>query len=183
MRTTVYFIRHAESLTNVDPAFEGEDCLSEKGLEQAILMAAKFKQIKVESIFTSKILRAVQTAKEIEKVSGLHSVVHGFLGERKGTFSASSVFSYTESFDDFMQRLESSKDLLESAAEKSIALVGHSIFLKSLTAYLVLGELFTEELLGKFEDALVLDNAGMSKLVFNKEKKKWRIVSWNDVGK
>ena len=178
----IYLVRHAESKTNVDPFFEGEDVLSESGEIQATSIAPRFKHQKIEQIYTSKILRARLTADEISKVTGTSPVIQDFLGERKGAFSDDSKYSYTESFDALKARMESARELLEAENDiRHIVVISHSIFLRSLAAYLMLGDLLTEELLLRIEDSLVMDNTGISKLVFDIESRKWRILSWNDL--
>ena len=75
MRTRVYFIRHAEAQSNANPDFDSStgvlDNLTEKGQKQADALAQKFKDIKVEAIYTSNILRAELTAREVGNVTGL----------------------------------------------------------------------------------------------------------------
>ncbi len=182
MRTTFYFVRHAESLSNVDPLFKGsDDVLSEAGLKQAQSLALRFKHIRVEKMYTSNIFRAQQTAAEIEKVIAIKPEVYEFLKERSGSFSAELHFTSNEAFEKLKKRLDETKHFLENLSHKHVVVVTHAIFQKSLAAYLMLGDSLTEELLHKIEDILVVENAGVSKLVFNKEKSKWRIMAWNDL--
>lgn len=182
MRKYIYFIRHGECLSNIDPHFSGsEDSLSDKGLEQAISVAKKFKHISVENIYHSGILRAKKTAEEIEKVTGVNPKVKEFFKERRGNFSPDTVFEHVEDFENLKVRLIETKNFLEGLSSKHTVIVSHAIFLKALTAYLVFEDSLTEDLLRKFDDALVVDNTGVLKFMFNEEKKKWRIMSWNDL--
>ncbi len=180
MRTCVYFIRHGESLSNVDPSFEGEDILSDVGTRQAELVSSRFKHVKIEGLYHSGILRALKTAEEIQKVTGVEPTLCDFLKERKGSFSEGSDFRYDETFEELKGRLYETKRFLESISYKNVVVIGHAIFLKSFVGYLMLGDQLTEDLLKGVEDTLVAENTGVSKFVFNKEKSKWRIMSWND---
>jgi len=182
MKKTIYFVRHAESKTNIDPLFEGEDILSESGRVQALSVAPRFQKLNIEKIYTSNILRARLTGDEISKITGVESVACDFLGERKGSFSDDTTYFYTESFDVLMERMNRAKHFLEDeTSAQHIVIVSHTIFLKSFAMYLLLGSALTEEVLYKVESSLVMDNTGVSKFLFDTEKQKWRMCSWNDL--
>lgn len=182
MKKTIYLVRHAESKTNVDPTFEGEDVLSEEGSKQAISVAPRFKNLRIECVYTSKILRAKLTGEEICKVTGVEAVVYDFLGERKGKFDSNNEYSYAESFDELKERMNKAKTLLEDEnSPRKIVVVSHAIFLRSLASYLILNDLLTEDVLHNMDQSLMVSNTGVSKLVFDTESKKWVIMSWNDL--
>lgn len=50
---------------------------------------------------------------------------------------------------------------------KRTVIVSHSAFLKSLAPYLVLDESLNEDSLRGFDETFVMDNAGVSKIMFN----------------
>lgn len=181
MRIRIYLVRHAEAESNANPLFKGEDILTEKGSQQTKVLAQRFKDIPVGGIYVSKITRAQLTAKEIGRVVGIEPVTKEFLRERTGSFSNDLKFSHSEKFEDLKQRLIETKSFLENVEHKHVVVMSHAIFLKSLAAYLMLEDALTEELLSKIDDVLVVDNSGVSNLVFNKEKSKWRIMGWNDL--
>ena len=68
----IYFIRHGEAMDDINNSYGGwaDDPLSEKGREQAQEAGNKFKEknLKAEKILTSPLLRAKQTAEEMEKL-------------------------------------------------------------------------------------------------------------------
>ncbi len=182
MRKYIYFIRHGECLSNVNSQFNGpEDVLSDNGLKQAVLVAERFKHITVDKIYHSGILRAQITAGEIEKVTGIKSESKDFLKERQGTFSHNGVYKYIEDFESLKNRLTEIKSFLENNESRHIVIISHAILLKSLAAYFILNNLIDENLIKSFDDVLVMDNTGVSKFMFNSEKKKWRIMFWNDL--
>ncbi len=182
MRKYVYFIRHGECLSNLDPQFSGaEDALSAEGLKQAVSVARRFEHIAVDAVYHSGILRARMTAEEIGKVSGIRPESKEFLRERRGAFSSHHVYEYVEDFKQLKDRLMETKNFLEHLASKHTIIVSHAIFLKALAAYFIHGDALDENLIKNFDDILVMDNTGVSKLMFNEEMKKWRIMSWNDL--
>lgn len=66
MKTTFYLIRHAESVAKKKGIVQGAGLsvpLSEKGREQAEVLAVRLRDEKFDAIFTSKALRAIDTAK------------------------------------------------------------------------------------------------------------------------
>lgn len=182
MRKYIYLIRHGECFSNLNPHFDGgEDSLTELGLMQAVSVAKHFKHIAVDAIYHSGILRAQKTAEEIEKVTGVKSDTKEFLKERKGVFSFDNEYQSTENFAEFKSRLSETKSFLESITSRHTIIVSHAIFLKGLASYFIHGDSLNEDLLRNLDDVLVMDNTGVSKCMFNEEKGKWRIMSWNDL--
>lgn len=182
MRKYIYFIRHGECLSNLDPLFSGpEDSLSDDGLKQAISVARRFKHIAVDATYHSGILRGQKTAEEIEKITGIRAEVKEFLKERRGAFSSDGTYGYVEDFAQLKSRLAETRTFLEDLSTKHTVIVSHAIFLKALAAYLIHGDSLNEDLVRNFDDVLIMDNTGVSKCMFNEEKKKWRIMSWNDL--
>ena len=60
----LYFIRHGESLANQKDVFIGQYDfdLTEKGRKQAEMVADYLKDVKVDAIYSSDLLRAYHTA-------------------------------------------------------------------------------------------------------------------------
>jgi broad specificity phosphatase PhoE len=182
MRKYIYLIRHGECLSNLDPHFSGpEDILSDDGLKQAVTVAKRFEHIAIDAIYHSGILRAQKTAEEIEKITGITSEPKEFLKERRGTFSTDGVYECAEDFEQMKVRLVETKNFLEDLTSKHTVIVSHAIFLKALAAYFIHGDVINDNLIRNFDNVLIMDNTGVSKLMFNEEKEKWRIMSWNDL--
>ncbi len=182
MRKYVYLIRHGESLSNLNPHFNIlEDSLSENGLKQAISVAKRFEHITVDAIYHSGIIRAQKTAEEIEKITYITSEAKEFLKERRDLFSPDDRYEHTEDFTQFKSRLAETRTFLENLSSRHTVVVSHAVFLKAFVAYLTHNDSLNEDLVRNFNDILVMDNTGVSKCMFNEEKRKWRIMSWNDL--
>lgn len=68
MATTIYFVRHGETDENVRQIIQGQliDCpLNERGFEQAEMVGRRLADVKFDTIFSSTLLRARQTANAI----------------------------------------------------------------------------------------------------------------------
>lgn len=63
----IYIIRHGETYGNLNGDGFSETDLTPKGAEQARLLGERFKDKKLDKIYTSPLVRAVKTAKEIKK--------------------------------------------------------------------------------------------------------------------
>ncbi len=180
MRIRIYFVRHGEAESNVNPLFEGVDTLTETGAKQAKQLAERFKDIPVETLYTSKILRAQLTAEVVETVTKIKPEILEFIGERKCGYSKEIGTTYIETFEDLTKRLIETKNFLEKATTKHIVVVSHALFLKALISYLTLGDLLTEELCLKMTNTITIDNTAVTKFVFDTEKNKWRLEFLND---
>lgn len=71
MKTTFYFVRHAQSVSKEKGIVQGAGLsvpLSEEGARQAQALAARLKNEMFDAIFASKALRAIDTAKPVRAV-------------------------------------------------------------------------------------------------------------------
>ncbi len=204
MRTRVYIVRHAEAQSNANPDFdEGLDNLTDTGLKQAQSLALRFEDIKIEAIYTSNILRAELTAREIGQVTNLIPQVLPHIKEIKGSFPDKFLYKdlpqeemieavrkivhhpswepgMDETFESFKARIIELKNFLESLEHKYVVVVSHARFIKAFASYIMLGEALTEELSGEISLKLTVGNTAVSKLEYNHDKAKWRIETWND---
>ncbi|QKR00417.1 histidine phosphatase family protein [Metallosphaera tengchongensis] len=83
--TLILFIRHGQSVSNINKILSHDVHnfpLTEEGREQAKKVAQELKKIKINTIFTSPILRAYQTARIIGDELGLVPVIDERLRER-----------------------------------------------------------------------------------------------------
>ncbi len=179
MRTTIYLIRHAEAQSNTNLHHVGEAFLTEEGIVQAQKLAKYLSGKTIDTIYVSEVLRARLTAEEISRVIDKKPIELSFLKERKGTYSKDLSFVPEESFDDMKTRLIEAKQFLENLPAGHVIVVSHAIFIKALLACLMTNKLESEETILSIADSLVIDNATISKIMFNKDIKKWRIMSLN----
>ena len=71
--TTIYIVRHGESITNLEKRFAGQlDVpLTEKGREQAKLTAEYLRDMPLTAIYSSDLQRAYETA---QRIAALHNI-------------------------------------------------------------------------------------------------------------
>lgn len=67
MVTRVYLVRHGEAQGNIDGTFQGHtDCeITEKGKLQLACLKERFKEISFDAIFSSPLLRTIETAEAV----------------------------------------------------------------------------------------------------------------------
>lgn len=84
MRTTIILARHGESVFNQNKIVQGQKNseLTEKGIDQALLLAKRIKKLQPTKIITSNLKRAIQTAEIVAKDLGLQINKMGNLNER-----------------------------------------------------------------------------------------------------
>lgn len=182
MRKVVYFVRHAEAGVNTDPLMkEGGDVLTERGLLEARMIAERFLKIPFERLYTSKISRARCTAQKIGDGVGKAPLIEEAFKERKVVYTSPSEYFFEERYEDFLARVFEAKVFLENPSEEKIVVVSHALFIRAFLACILLGDKLTEDILVHFERTLVIDHASLTKCEYDFEKKKWRIVFWNDV--
>ncbi len=86
MVTTVYIVRHCEAEGNVQGVFQGSTDfdISEKGRKQLEKLAERFKDIKLDVVYSSPLKRAYMTAQAGVKYSGLPIIKECGLAEING---------------------------------------------------------------------------------------------------
>ncbi|MCI1269604.1 MAG: histidine phosphatase family protein [Ruminococcus sp.] len=83
MVTTVYIVRHAEALGNIQGIFQGSIDLpiTENGYRQLEALSERFKNIRYDAVYSSPLERARVTAEYINKNHGLEIKFEKFLEE------------------------------------------------------------------------------------------------------
>ncbi|MBO4897327.1 MAG: histidine phosphatase family protein [Clostridia bacterium] len=84
--TTLYIIRHGESRGNLEDRFVGYSDwgLTEKGFEQARRLGEYMKGVEIDAVYSSDLIRAVDTAKPFADYKGLHIIKRKDLREING---------------------------------------------------------------------------------------------------
>ncbi|MGX7023501.1 histidine phosphatase family protein [Vagococcus hydrophili] len=188
MKTTIYFIRHGETVWNQMKKMQGlkNSELTDKGVEQATLLGEKLVTEKVDIICTSPSIRAVKTSELINRSLNVPVMKDdGFqeidMGDWEGkTYDEISrkypeeweLFwheplkfkgeNHGETFKELGERSTNSiNEILEVLEGKTVAIVSHRITIKTMVS----------EILGKPLNELedVLPNS-LTKIVFDEGK-------------
>lgn len=206
----LYFVRHGESILNAQNVHQYPDvALSKTGLNQAKLVAKRFKNIPVKIIISSDFARARQTAEEIARVTEKEIVFTPLLRERQRptilhgkSYDAEKTVellkllydnrhnknwrhSDEENFHDVIERAKKLLDFVEKRKEDQIAVVSHAAFIKFIMTYMLFGDEANADHFHHIFDFFKSDNTGISICekqtnFYNKVKKQWRLLTWND---
>lgn len=199
----IYLIRHGKSEGNLSGVHQdAQSPLSEKGLEQANLVAKRFETIPIDMIISSPMTRAMQTAEIISKATNKQVEVNNLLSEIKrpsevvgkvhdhpDVVKIKTVlddnwhkkdyhFSDEENFFDFRDRTLMTLDYLASLHKERVLVVTHGIFLRMLIATMFFGDRLRA---WQFEMMnMPSDNTGITVIQYEEEKKKWYLLTFND---
>jgi broad specificity phosphatase PhoE len=187
--TTIYLVRHAEAEGNISRVFQGRtDCdLTENGYKQLKAVAERFKNKKLDAIYSSPLKRTMETAKavnfyhnlEIIKVDGLMEINGGlFEGQKWDELPTLFPEAYDlwankhyafeiEQGESMRQVYDRMKDailkIVSENKDKTIAIVSHGCAIRTFLCYANRLE---------FEELDTLDwseNTGVCKLTFDDE--------------
>ena len=146
METTIYLVRHGETVDNVRQIMQGQTQgeLNERGREQARQVAERLAGEHIDAVVASDLQRAIQTAEAIAVRHGLPVTTTPLLRERDwGSFTGRFIPDLRgEAWPD---DIESEKDLLLRARTyliymtatypgKRVVAVGHGIINKAILA-------------------------------------------------
>jgi ribonuclease H / adenosylcobalamin/alpha-ribazole phosphatase len=204
----VYFVRHGQSNDNAAPVFQSpESPLSDKGREQARSIAERVSKISFEALIASPFERAKETAEVIAKTTGREleysdlfvermkpASINGKSHEdreadalwrewRKSLYTPGMRVADGENFDDIISRADRALAFLKDRAEKSMVVVTHGYFLRTMIARVLLGELLSAEALRRFQHMSSMENTGLTVLRYHgtsEEDSSWRLWVYND---
>jgi probable phosphoglycerate mutase len=160
MRTTIYLIRHGECAGNREGLFRGryDLPLNEVGRDQANSLAEELKDVEFDAVYSSPLIRALETAQILCKGRGIEPVVvEGFnniyLGEWEGNPKKEIAEKYPKQFRMWrtepeklkMKGMETLADvqhrtvqalalITEERMGQTLAVIGHRAVLKPLIA-------------------------------------------------
>lgn len=200
----IYLVRHGQSNANLTGIREGgESPLTEKGEEQAIFVAERFKTIPIDLVLSSHYKRAYDTGKRIATASKvplevvqmahereLPERLHGKHRDDPEVLKALAEFEYSwihdskldegEHFNDILERVKTLTKLIEERPEQRIAVASHGFFTKFFVCYHILGDYFTPDLfINSVMHSMRSSNTGITYFTVD-EKKVWTLSSWND---
>ena len=207
----IYFVRHGETDFNAKNLRHGpEGHLIEKGRAQVLATAKRFPKNKgsPQVIISSPYDRAKETADIIAKELKMSVEYCDLLIERRNpseiigrsdkeidvkeivdridkSFHSDNLrYSDEENFIDLKKRAKELLDYIRSRKEKRIVMVTHSIFLKMVVSYMLLGEKLTASEYNKLSYLNPINNAGIAICSYKGywfKKDEWKLIIWNDL--
>jgi broad specificity phosphatase PhoE len=203
----VYFVRHGQSEGNITPVFQTLDSpLSEKGREQAKLIAGRVSKLSFETLISSPLPRTKDTAEAISAATGkdieyselfVERVKPTALGgksyddpEADKLWQAWEESLYTpgvraedgENFDDLIERADKALKFLNERSEQTLVVVTHGFFLRTIVARVLLGDTLTPESFRKLQSSMEMENTGITVLRDGEryEGTSWMVWIYND---
>jgi probable phosphoglycerate mutase len=204
----IYFVRHGQSLDNALPVFQSPySPLTEKGREQAQKIAVRAANISFDVLISSSFQRAQETAAFIAEATGKRVETSDFFVERMkptsvngklhGDEAANALWKkweeslYTpgmrvedgENFDDIVARADKALAYLHDRPERSIFVVTHGYFLRTMLARVLVGDALTGEIFKRFQRGAMMENTGLTVLEYQSDDEgagRWRLWVYND---
>ena len=205
---TVYFVRHGQSQDNAAPVFQSPDSpLSELGRRQAERVAERFCKLSFEALIASPFPRSSETAEIIATVTGMEVEYSELFVERikptcingkpyddeaanavwrnwdKSLYTSGVRVSDGENFDDLVRRADEALTFLGNRAERSLVVVTHGYFLRTILARVLLGEMISGEIFRRFQRRASMENTGLTVVRYQggfEEEPCWRVWVYND---
>lgn len=201
----VFFVRHGESVANVEKVYIGKEAqLTENGRAQAAAVAERVERLGVEALVSSDFPRAKDTAAIIGEKIGLPPDEQPMFAEwvepgnlfgkpyahpdadamRTAVFGSDDPHFQHEDEETFAQMKERAAQcyaFLEQHPASRICVVTHLGFLRVLVGRVLLGEeVYDKRIYNAMFRRLVASNTGITYVHYEEEKKRWRLVTWND---
>lgn len=201
---TIYIVRHGESLGNVSKYKAGLDPdLTERGEEQALMVAERFDNIQVEIVIASPLIRARKTGERIAEKIGAPVIIDEMVAEWRipekmigvlklncpsmveminDDFAVHGIFPGGESFSEIKNRSLLVMKSLESRSEDTILIASHDVFLHVIVACVLFGDRLTHGEFSLLYERMKASNTGITILNFDIERTKnpWTLLTWND---
>lgn len=201
----IYFVRHGESEANKNNFHHTPEVpLSELGLQQAHNAAKRFKNIKIDLIYSSPLMRARQTAEIINKkikapieywddlsemrqpseIRGKRVDDEEVLKIKQLITQNSNTLNYhysdEENFNDINERTKNVLKHLESKhKDQTILCVSHSIYIKTIVGKIIFGDEFNKEIFDNLQTHMWMQNTGIT-ICEKHPKYGWQLNTWND---
>lgn len=116
MVTTLYIVRHCQSTGNIEGRFQGrfDAEISPAGKKQLDLLSLRFRNEKIDAIYTSPLKRAYQTAEAVNRFHGLPiQATDGLLEIDVGDMENLKLSEIGEKFPKVAENWDKSPDLCE----------------------------------------------------------------------
>ncbi len=204
MEKHIYFVRHGQTDSNVDRTYRGRDAqLTDTGREQAVAVAERVAKLNVEALITSDFIRAKDTATIISEKIGVTPEEHSIFGEWiepehllgksfddpdakavreaiHGSDDPEFRHSTEENFAEMKARAIECYEFLKQHPASRICVISHLGFLRVLAGVALLDASFGKAQYSSLFRHLEGGNTGITYVRFDDEKKRWRLVTWND---
>lgn len=205
---TVYFVRHGQSNDNIAPVFQGPDSpLSEEGVRQAKFIATRVSKIPFDKLISSPLRRTKQTAEEISEAVNMPIEFSDLFVERikpssingkpytdtgasqtwraweESLVSAGKKVEDGENYQAIVHRADRALEHLYHQPEKTLVVVTHGYFLRTLVARVLLGDILTPESYKNFQKVASMENTGITILTYKgafEQEPCWRLWIYND---
>ncbi len=206
---TVYLVRHGQSRDNIAPVYPADDTgLSEAGIRQAEMIAERLLKVEFQSLITSPLERAKQTADIISQQTGKQPAVSELFverikpqaivgkpwkdpaaaklfGEWKQTlFTQGERVADGENFDDIISRADEAIDFLDRQEQTAIVVVTHGFFLSTIVARIMVGDGLTPDIYRNFQARAMVENTSITVLKYiyddYHQSYDWRLWAFND---
>ncbi len=200
MVTTLYLVRHAEAAGNAQEFFQGtiNTALTERGLRQLEYLAARFRGIPLEMIWTSPYQRAKMTADAVNRHHALPLQTEEQLREINGGEWESLKWTelpvrYPQEYRMWTEHMAQFKapngdamtdvyarmqavmtGIARAAAGKTIAVVSHGCALRNFLSFVEFGTI------AGLPDVGWADNTAVSLVEYDCDTGKWKLNYKND---
>lgn len=205
MEKHIYFVRHGESEGNASRVYMGKEAkLTEIGRAQVATVAERMAKLKIEALITSDFLRAKDSAAIIGAKTGVtpeeqvifgewmepehllgksydHPDAHAMREAVHGSDDPEFRHGTEENFAELKARATQCFEFLEQHPATRIGVIAHLGFLRVLFGVALLGASFGKSQYASTFLHLMGNNTGVTYLRFDDDKKRWKIVTWNDL--
>lgn len=191
MVTKIYFIRHAEAMGNINETFQGrtDAGVTEKGYKQLNALSVRMKDIHLDKIYTSPLMRTRETAKAVNKYHNLDIIINDSLieinggqWENKKWADIPKLFpeqynAWAKKMQDFNvpdgesmhdvygRMIDAVNDILSQSKGKSVAVVSHGCAIRNYLSYAEFGSI------NGINDVGWSDNTGVSLVEYDDDLK------------
>lgn len=205
---TVYLVRHGESTENVrtDTHFRAHEAeLTDAGRRQAAAVAERAKRLPIETIISSTMRRAQDTAQAISDATGVSVESSDLFVERltpasflggswedaefvarfrawERTFFSDEGIEDGENFPAIQARARAALRYLEERPESNLLVVTHGFFLRVLVGTVMLRDTFDADDMQALYESIITRNTGITVLQHRGDYAKdgWGMLTWND---
>ena len=203
----VYFVRHGQSEDNIAPIFQSADSpLTEEGKRQAQIIAQRAANIPFDSLISSPLPRAKETAEMISKATG-HTIEYldtlveaikptGLEGKPYTDPEADVLWKQWrasqsdpgvragdgENYTDLVARADAVLEYLHNRPEEKLVVVTHGYFLRTIMIRVMLGDSLTPANFKAFQSRANTENTGISVIKYNSTYfgTSWKLWTYND---